>query len=1504
MPDEDFAQIKAQAFVVTLNYAPIRLRGHLNLWSDRRVSQFLEQYYASRPKDCLFLVQENRTSRAFRPKVDFWFDRKKENLQGNYTIVWALQLLRKYFPEKKILLFGVDLYASDTEQAKWYDRFTDYDRKKRGTQYQLHQKLNQCGEQIALYVPPQNIYNCNPRSHLQHFEKKNWREVLGLNILHLCPSALAGAPVHLSQILNKYTACISKTVLKKEFTASGLANLRWKYDMVDPSDIQIRELVDWADIIHYHRLVYPRPFKHKPCILQFHSPQMGYRPGRSHSWLNNRKLAVAQYQPLIYTDALIVPNLIDIWESTYQPEQKPDDRIKIFYSWASEQRGGWRDKGSNQTIKILNQLQHRYGQRVEICILNNAPYEACMQAKRTAHICIDECVTGSYHLQSLEGCSVGALTLNNLNKPIAGFIRQVTGQDTHPFHTTNLDQLLDTLCHFIESPKEIYQLGNTARKWMEAHWDPRKMITQYTNAYFNALNTNTVFSYSDSKTTKQSQVPPILPPLSVTNSTKPKTTNVPRRPFQKSLPVGKPISELHQIHKGRDIYIFGTGPSLFHANPSFFKDKICFGINYAFEVMPHIDYHFVHVIETYEVIRKIVDNQKLVLPETLVRQYHYKAKQQVQPHRIDTCNPDSWIYPIQNPYEKNIQNKHLDLEPDARIFTWSTTTHSAIHLAAYMGAKCIYLIGVDYELYPGGKVHFDSRHCPDYGQQDWNANAKHRQGDRWLAQKLKPAGISLVNLSRETTRQNLADNPLSPTNLKKTSPSVAGQEFLSKSPTAGLLSICLTVHNRSRFHLPNGQYAPLFPNCLHSIEEAVRHRDDVEIVISDYHSTDWPLEEWVPQVLKSIPHQIVNVSERFHSGRGRNIAADHARGEFLFFLDAEMLITPAIVDRGLEHLRANRAYYPICFYFLNPEHSLGFWCEGGKGNCFLKRSWYTMAGKWPCPPSYKQSYNVDQVFFRKMKATGVPIVNERASSYFHQYHPGRSVDIAFKRRHHLMRKVTGGVVQEKRAKEPVITGKTHRIDGGSSNVRKPESTKEDHLPITRISACLLSYKRPQNMQRIVDSLHCFNFIDEILVWNNNPAEQLALKGSKVQVINSPKNQLCYGRFECARRAKNEIIYVQDDDALVQNIPQLLAAFLQKESGITYGLLPKHYRDRKRYEHFYGQVALLGWGAFFRKPDLAVLDSYLAHCPADFLFRREADQIFSIRLGVPHHPMRASVQLLDHHSTKGVALYREENHYLWKAQAVRRALAFNRMTISRSLPVSWNVVIPCRNYGKYLEEAVRSVLQNEADYVITIVDDNSTDNTGNIGKTLAEEYDFINYLQLDRPHGVSYARNYGIAFVDSLFVVLLDADDKIGARYLSDAEKLLRNGCDVANPDAILFGNQTARWEVPPSVHLQDLLSQNRVHTCAAFRRSYWVEVGGIDEQMANWQDYEFWLRLAAAGARIKKLPGDHFYYRKHGVSKSTESRKHRQQLLNYIHSKHKHLFLNRTKKGRNASSAS
>jgi hypothetical protein len=294
---------------------------------------------------------------------------------------------------------------------------------------------------------------------------------------------LAGAPVHLSKILNKYTSVDSLCVVKKTFTRSLIKNLNWDYDFVAPNKKLLHDLFDWADLIHFHQSVYCCINCKGRSLIQYHAEPVDYQAFQTHAAWNGKKLVIAQYHPLFYSDASIVPNMIDIWAPQYCPGPKPADRVKIFYSWAFDSKKGWGRKGSQETMKILQQIQKRYPGFVQLDVLTNAPYEKCLAEKRDAHICIDECVTGSYHLQSLEGCSVGAATINNLSRPVLKNMQAVSQTSSHPFVCSDISGLFDLLCDLIEHPDKLFQLGQRARAWMEKYWDPRTLVNLYLKHY-------------------------------------------------------------------------------------------------------------------------------------------------------------------------------------------------------------------------------------------------------------------------------------------------------------------------------------------------------------------------------------------------------------------------------------------------------------------------------------------------------------------------------------------------------------------------------------------------------------------------------------------------------------------------------------------------------------------------------------------------------------------------------------------------------------------------------------------------------------------------------------------------------------------------------------------------------------------------------------------------------------------------------------------------------------
>jgi glycosyltransferase involved in cell wall biosynthesis len=189
----------------------------------------------------------------------------------------------------------------------------------------------------------------------------------------------------------------------------------------------------------------------------------------------------------------------------------------------------------------------------------------------------------------------------------------------------------------------------------------------------------------------------------------------------------------------------------------------------------------------------------------------------------------------------------------------------------------------------------------------------------------------------------------------------------------------------------------------------------------------------------------------------------------------------------------------------------------------------------------------------------------------------------------------------------------------------------------------------------------------------------------------------------------------------------------------------------------------------------------------------------------------------------------------------------------------SVITPAYNAGMYLAETIRSVLaQTFGDFEMIIVDDGSSDDTAEVASRFAETDPRI--LVIAQPNaGVSRARNTALAASRAPLMALLDSDDVWFPTYLEQQLQILREvpTAAVVSSNAINLGGPsdgTPLRPVPPGLHrisLQTLIEvEDSVCIMSVFRREVLHGVGGFDPTVDCSEDYDFWLRTAAAGFEI------------------------------------------------------
>src|SRR4051812_11331027 len=108
----------------------------------------------------------------------------------------------------------------------------------------------------------------------------------------------------------------------------------------------------------------------------------------------------------------------------------------------------------------------------------------------------------------------------------------------------------------------------------------------------------------------------------------------------------------------------------------------------------------------------------------------------------------------------------------------------------------------------------------------------------------------------------------------------------------------------------------------------------------------------------------------------------------------------------------------------------------------------------------------------------------------------------------------------------------------------------------------------------------------------------------------------------------------------------------------------------------------------------------------------------------------------------------------------------------------SVVVPCYNYGRFLDVCVGNILDQEGvDVRVLIIDDASPDGSGEVARRLAAEHDRVEARvhEVNKSHIATY--NEGLLeWADGDYSVLISADDLLAPGALKRATDVME-----ANP---------------------------------------------------------------------------------------------------------------------------
>jgi hypothetical protein len=309
-----------------------------------------------------------------------------------------------------------------------------------------------------------------------------------MRVVHLSDNLMSAAPYRLAQV-QRLAGIDARVVTKWRVTNQGPNERAYPHDLLNEAPTEVlRPILEGADIVHYHHRwrdghlfeVHPWAWAvlaDKPGLMQFHVPRADA------AWVEDVlrnpavvKLVVAQYHVRQYPECIPVQNAVPIDDEFHRPLHVHNEPPVIAFTPPDCRSGGWWHKGCAETRRVLaDGFRYRF--------VTDASWWEAMRLRQGCDIAIDEVVTGSYHMCSLEALSQGLATVTGLDELTVDALERVTGTRRHPWVVANLDTLRRRLDELVADPDYRQAKREEARAYMVRYWHPAALAEKVQAIY-------------------------------------------------------------------------------------------------------------------------------------------------------------------------------------------------------------------------------------------------------------------------------------------------------------------------------------------------------------------------------------------------------------------------------------------------------------------------------------------------------------------------------------------------------------------------------------------------------------------------------------------------------------------------------------------------------------------------------------------------------------------------------------------------------------------------------------------------------------------------------------------------------------------------------------------------------------------------------------------------------------------------------------------------------------
>ena len=180
-----------------------------------------------------------------------------------------------------------------------------------------------------------------------------------------------------------------------------------------------------------------------------------------------------------------------------------------------------------------------------------------------------------------------------------------------------------------------------------------------------------------------------------------------------------------------------------------------------------------------------------------------------------------------------------------------------------------------------------------------------------------------------------------------------------------------------------------------------------------------------------------------------------------------------------------------------------------------------------------------------------------------------------------------------------------------------------------------------------------------------------------------------------------------------------------------------------------------------------------------------------------------------------------------------------------------------NRPQFLDKAIQSILNQQfSSWELLVVHDGPNQQIRDVMREWQGVDERIRYYNRLDKGNIAQASNFGLARARGEYIAILDDDD-----YWCTPDKLAKQAAFLdRNPGYSCCGGgaivvdaadcEQMRYLKPEQdqdIKRKALLANPMVHSTTMYRREHALQVGGYDETLAGFQDWDLWLKLGEVG---------------------------------------------------------